>query len=50
MDEGVKKAREEVIKCLTENERRPLDCWQEVEGFKREVARLERGWVERIVG
>jgi altered-inheritance-of-mitochondria protein 13 len=50
MDEGVKKAREEVVKCLTENERRPLDCWQEVEGFRREVARLERGWVERIVG
>jgi len=50
VDEGVEKAREEVVKCLTANDRRPLNCWQEVESFKREVARLEKGWVDRIVG
>ena len=50
MDEGVEKAREEVVKCLTVNDRRPMNCWQEVESFKKEVARLEKGWVERIVG
>ncbi|KAK2800396.1 hypothetical protein FQN51_006122 [Onygenales sp. PD_10] len=50
MDEGVEKAREEVVRCLRGNEKRPLDCWREVEGFKREVGRLERGWVEKVVG
>ncbi|KAK2794855.1 hypothetical protein FQN50_009840 [Emmonsiellopsis sp. PD_5] len=50
MDEGVEKAREEVVRCLRVNEKRPLDCWREVEGFKREVGRLERGWVEKVVG
>ncbi|PGH08660.1 hypothetical protein AJ79_05942 [Helicocarpus griseus UAMH5409] len=50
LDEGVEKAREEVVRCLRGNEKRPLDCWQEVEGFKREVGRLERKWVENVVG
>ncbi|OJD12386.1 hypothetical protein AJ78_07011 [Emergomyces pasteurianus Ep9510] len=50
LDEGVEKAREEVVRCLRGNEKRPLDCWREVEGFKREVGRLERLWVEKVVG
>ncbi|PGG96158.1 hypothetical protein GX51_07962 [Blastomyces parvus] len=50
LDEGVEKARDAVVKCLRGNEKRPLDCWREVEGFKREVGRLERMWVEKIVG
>ncbi|KAA6413938.1 MAG: hypothetical protein FRX48_02300 [Lasallia pustulata] len=49
-DRGVKKAKEEVVQCLRINDRRPLDCWREVEAFKREVGRLEKGFVERVVG
>lgn len=46
-DAGVEKAKEEVIACLKVNDRRPLDCWQEVEKFKAEVGRLERSFVDR---
>ena len=45
----VTKAKEDLVQCLRNNDRRPLDCWMEVEGFKREVARLERGFVERTM-
>ena len=48
LPEGVEKARGEVIRCLRENDRRPLDCWQEVEDFKAEVKKLERGWVDKV--
>ena len=47
---SVETARGEVVRCLRENDRRPLDCWREVEAFKEEVRRLERGWVEKVVG
>ncbi|KAI9054334.1 hypothetical protein LZ554_001499 [Drepanopeziza brunnea f. sp. 'monogermtubi'] len=47
--EGVEKAKSEVVRCLRENDRRPLDCWREVEGFRREVKRLEDTWVEKMV-
>ncbi|KAI1391915.1 DUF1690-domain-containing protein [Hypoxylon trugodes] len=47
--ETVEKARGEVVRCLLENDRRPLDCWREVEAFKEEVRRLEKGWVEKVV-
>ncbi|EEH16401.2 hypothetical protein PABG_06488 [Paracoccidioides brasiliensis Pb03] len=50
LDEGVEKARGDLVRCLKGNERRPLDCWREVEGFKREVGRLEKKWVESVVG
>ena len=49
VDEGVEKAKSEVVKCLRANDRRPLDCWREVEEFKREVRRLEGVWVEKVV-
>jgi altered-inheritance-of-mitochondria protein 13 len=49
VDAGVEKAKSEVIKCLRDNDRRPLDCWREVETFKEEVRRLEGKWVEKIV-
>ncbi|KAL8400179.1 hypothetical protein RB594_000540 [Gaeumannomyces avenae] len=42
-------ARSEVVRCLRENDRRPLDCWKEVEAFKEEVRKLEKGWVEKVV-
>lgn len=48
LPDGVEKARGEVIRCLRENDRRPLDCWQEVENFKAEVKKLEKGWVEKV--
>ncbi|RAH59211.1 DUF1690-domain-containing protein [Aspergillus piperis CBS 112811] len=50
IDAGIEKARSEVVSCLRLNDRRPLDCWKEVEAFKKEVARLEEGFVDRIVG
>ncbi|KAB8294761.1 hypothetical protein EYC80_006723 [Monilinia laxa] len=49
LDEGVEKAKSEVVRCLRENDRRPLDCYREVETFRREVRRLEGKWVEGIV-
>lgn len=47
--ESVEAARSEVVRCLRANDRRPLDCWQEVEAFKEQVRRLEKGWVERVI-
>lgn len=47
-DKGVVKAKDSVVKCLRENDRRPLDCWREVEAFKREVGRLEKGFLGRV--
>jgi MICOS complex subunit MIC19 len=49
LPETVEKARGEVVRCLLENDRRPLDCWQEVEAFKEEVRRLEKTWVDKVV-
>lgn len=50
LDEGVARAKADVVGCLRLNDRRPLDCYKEVEGFKREVARLEEAFVDRVVG
>lgn len=47
--EAVEAARGDVVRCLRENDRRPLDCWREVERFKEEVRRLEKGWVEKVI-
>lgn len=49
VDEGVERAKSEVVRCLRENNRRPLDCWKEVQSFKEEVRRLEGQWVEKVV-
>lgn len=48
-DPGVNKAREEVVACLRTNDRRPLDCWREVESFRREVGRLEGAFLGRVL-
>ena len=48
-DERVNKAREEVVSCLKTNDRRPLDCWREVEAFRREVGRLEESFLGRVL-
>lgn len=47
--EAVEAARGDVVRCLRENDRRPLDCWREVERFREEVRRLEKGWVEKVI-
>lgn len=48
-DKEVGKAREEVVQCLRVNDRRPLDCWKEVEAFRREVGRLEGAFLGRVL-
>jgi altered-inheritance-of-mitochondria protein 13 len=47
--DSVESARSDVVRCLRDNDRRPLDCWKEVETFKEEVRRLEKGWVDKVV-
>lgn len=47
VDNDVEKAKNDVVSCLRTNDRRPLDCWKEVEKFKVEVARLEKTFVTR---
>ncbi|CAI6096614.1 hypothetical protein V2G26_016485 [Clonostachys chloroleuca] len=49
LPENVESARNEVIKCLTDNDRRPLNCYEEVEKFKVEVKKLEQQWVNKVV-
>ncbi|KAK8166356.1 hypothetical protein IWX90DRAFT_432567 [Phyllosticta citrichinensis] len=48
-DPGVEKAKANVVQCLRINDRRPLDCWKEVDAFKKEVGRLEKEFVEKTV-
>lgn len=48
LPDGVDAARAEVVRCLRENDRRPLDCWVEVERFKAEVKKMEDGWVDKV--
>ena len=50
VDKDVAKAKEDVTKCLRLNDRRPLDCWKEVEKFKAEVGRLEKKFVDNKGG
>lgn len=49
LPEDVEAARSSVVRCLRENDRRPLNCYEEVEKFKAEVRRLEKGWVDRTL-
>lgn len=48
-DSGVDKTRSEVIKCLRGNDRRPLDCHEEVRAFREEVGRFQKEWVEKAI-
>ncbi|KAL9103925.1 MAG: hypothetical protein Q9163_001073 [Psora crenata] len=48
-DKEVEKAKDKLVHCLRVNDRRPLDCWKEVETFKREVGRLEKGFLGRVI-
>ncbi|KAI9750147.1 MAG: polynucleotide adenylyltransferase [Chaenotheca gracillima] len=49
LDKGVEDAKEDVVQCLTTNSQRPLDCWKEVETFRREVGKLEKNFVDRTL-
>ena len=49
LPESVEKARADVVRCLSDNDRLPLDCYREVDAFKEEVRRLEKEWVDRVV-
>lgn len=49
LDPALSKAKEDVVTCLRMNDRRPLDCWQEVENFKREVDRQAHEFVEKTI-
>jgi len=44
----VEKAKEGLVQCLRMNDRRPLDCWEQVELFKAEVGKMERAFVEKV--
>ncbi|KAI4114477.1 MAG: hypothetical protein LQ338_008000 [Usnochroma carphineum] len=48
-DKAVEKAKGEVVNCLRLNDRRPLDCWREVEAFKEEVGRLEKEHLGKLM-
>ena len=48
-DRELNKAKDKVVACLRLNDRRPLDCWKEVETFKREVGRLEGAFLNRVL-
>jgi MICOS complex subunit MIC19 len=41
--------RQDVISCLRLNDRKPLDCWKEVEIFKREVRKMEESYVASVL-
>jgi altered-inheritance-of-mitochondria protein 13 len=45
----VEKARNAVVSCLRINDRRPLDCWREVEIFKSEVKKMEDKFVADVL-
>lgn len=48
-DRELNKAKDKVVACLRLHDRRPLDCWKEVETFKREVGRLEGAFLSRVL-
>jgi altered-inheritance-of-mitochondria protein 13 len=49
IDPALNKAKEDVVTCLRLNDRRPLDCWQEVENFKTAVDRQAKEFVEKTI-
>ena len=48
-DKEVNKASDKMVACLRLNDRRPLDCWKEVQNFKSEVGRLEGAFLGRVL-
>ncbi|KAL8672708.1 MAG: hypothetical protein Q9168_002833 [Polycauliona sp. 1 TL-2023] len=48
-DKAIDKAKGDVVNCLKLNDRRPLDCWREVDAFKEEVGRLEKNFLGKVM-
>ena len=48
-DKAVERAKRDLVKSLRTNDRRPLDCWKEVETFQAEVGRLEKDFLGRVM-
>jgi altered-inheritance-of-mitochondria protein 13 len=48
--EELEKAKESLVSCLRTNDRRPLDCWEEVQAFKVEVGKLEKAFIQKASG
>ncbi|KAJ9111356.1 hypothetical protein QFC19_001124 [Naganishia cerealis] len=44
----VRKQRDAVVQCYLKNQDRPLDCWKEVEHFKKSVGNLEADFVASL--
>lgn len=42
-------AKEELVSCLRINDRQALNCWKEVEIFKREVRKMEEQFVGKVL-
>lgn len=49
MPREVERAREDLVSCLRKNDRRPLDCWKEVELFKESVSKMEEEFIGRVL-
>jgi MICOS complex subunit MIC19 len=49
MPRDVERAREELVACLRKNDRKPLDCWREVEAFKGSVGKMEEEFIGRVL-
>jgi MICOS complex subunit MIC19 len=49
MPRDVERAREELVGCLRKNDRRPLDCWREVEAFKGSVGKMEEEFIGKVL-
>ncbi|EXJ81173.1 hypothetical protein A1O3_07463 [Capronia epimyces CBS 606.96] len=49
LSKEVESARQDVVNCLRLNDRKPLDCWKEVEAFKREVRKMEEDYVQSVL-
>jgi len=45
---GAESAREGVVKCYKDHPKRPLDCWREVEEFRKQVSALEQRFVNSL--
>lgn len=45
----VEKARDDLVGCLRVNDRKPLDCWKEVEVFKGKVRELEEKFLGEVL-
>lgn len=48
-DQEVERVKEKMVSCLRLNDRRPLDCWEEVEAFKTEVGKLEKKFLGSVM-